>query len=176
MGTIWGWRRRLVGELQGDLLEIGVGQGVNLPYYQKAERIWAIEPDPERAERARLVAAQQRIPIMVDVAAAEKLPYADDSFDVVVSSLVFCSVADQRLALQEIRRVLRPNGSLQMVEHIRPETKWLAALFQALTPWWRQIAHNCHLDRATVDLLRAEGWQIERQRRLAMLVRITARP
>ncbi len=176
MSTIWGWRRRLVGELQGDVLEIGVGEGANLPYYAKAARIWAIEPDPERAARAQTVAAQQRIPITVDVAPAEKLPYDDGAFDVVVSSLVFCSVGDPQLALQEVRRVLRPDGVLQMVEHVRPETKWLAAFFQQITPWWQRVAHNCHLDRPTVELLRAEGWQVERQRRRAMVVRITARP
>ena len=176
MSTIWGWRRRLVGELRGEILEIGVGEGANLPNYRKAQQIWAIEPDPGRAARAQRVAARQRIPIMVDVAPAEKLPYNDAAFDVVVSSLVFCSVGDPRLALQEVRRVLRPNGVLQMVEHVRPETKWLAALFQRSTPWWRRVAHNCHLDRLTVDLLRAEGWRIERQRRRAMIVRITARP
>lgn len=176
MGTIWGWRRRLVGELAGDVLEIGVGEGANLPYYRKAQQIWAIEPDPERAARARVVAARQRIPITVDVAPAEKLPYEDATFDVTVSSLVFCSVTDQRLVLQEVRRVLRPNGVLQMVEHVRPETEWVAALFQTITPWWRQIAHNCHLDRPTVQLLRDEGWHVQVYRRRAMIVRIEARP
>ncbi len=176
MSTIWRWRRRLVGELRGDILEIGVGEGANLPYYGKAQRIWAIEPDPDRAARAQKVAAQQRIPITVDVAPAEKLPYGDDSFDVVVSSLVFCSVGDPRPALQEVRRVLRPHGVLQMVEHVRPETKWLAALFQRITPWWQRVAHNCHLDRPTLQLLRDEGWHVQVHRRRAMIVRVTACP
>jgi ubiquinone/menaquinone biosynthesis C-methylase UbiE len=176
MATIWGWRRRLVGELTGDILEIGVGTGENLAYYRRAQRVWAIEPDPDRAAQAQVAAARQPIPITVDVAPAEQLPYADDSFDVVVSSLVFCSVADQQRALQEIRRVLRPTGLLQMVEHVRPESAWLARFFGAITPWWRQIAHNCHLDRPTIQLLRSEGWQVEIHKRRAVFVRISARP
>jgi ubiquinone/menaquinone biosynthesis C-methylase UbiE len=176
MGTLWGWRQRLVGELRGDVLEIGVGAGANLRYYGNAQRIWAIEPDPERAARAQSIAAQQRIPITVTVAPAESLPYDDAFFDVVVSSLVFCSVTDQRQVLQEIRRVLRPTGTLQMVEHVRPETPWLATLFQAITPRWRQIAHNCHLDRPTQQVLRDEGWQVQLLRRRAMFVRLQAKP
>lgn len=170
------WRRRLVSELVGDILEIGVGTGENLPHYRQATRICAIEPDPTRAAQARLVAAKHSLPITVDVAPAEALPYAAASFDVVVSSLVFCSVADQRAALREIRRVLRPTGTLQMVEHVEPETPWVATLFRQVTPWWRQIAHNCHLDRPTVAVLQSEGWQVQIRRRRAMFVRITARP
>lgn len=176
MATLWGWRRRLVEGLTGDVLEIGVGEGENLPFYANAGRIWAIEPDPTRAARAQAVATQQSIPITIDIAPAEKLPYEAASFDVVVSSLVFCSVADQQQALQEIRRVLRPTGTLEMVEHIRPETRWLATVFQQVTPWWRQIAHNCHLDRRTIDVLHATGWQVQLHRRRAMFVRITAVP
>ena len=176
MASLWGWRRRLVEGLTGDVLEIGVGKGENLPFYSKARQVWAIEPDPERAAQARIVAARQAIPITIDVAPAEHLPYGDSSFDVVVSSLVFCSVVDQQQALREIRRVLRRSGTLQMVEHVRPETEWLAGLFQRVTPWWRRIAYNCHLDRRTLDVLRAEGWQIELQHRRAMFVRVRAWP
>ncbi|MCB0188585.1 MAG: class I SAM-dependent methyltransferase, partial [Caldilineaceae bacterium] len=139
MFTLWRWRQRLVSELTGDILEIGVGTGENLPHYRRATSVYAIEPDPTRAAQARAIAAQQAIPMVIDVAPAEKLPYATEAFDVVVSSLVFCSVADQQAALGEIRRVLRPTGSLLMVEHIRPETPWLAMFFQRITPWWPQI-------------------------------------
>ena len=85
--------------LTGDVLEIGVGTGANLAYYRAAASVAAIEPDPDRAEETKSAAAQASgqlgIPMRVDVAPAEALPYADGSFDAVVSSLVFCSVADQ---------------------------------------------------------------------------------
>lgn len=170
-----GWRRRLVQDLTGDVLEIGVGEGENLAYYRQARQVWAIEPDAQRAATARAVAAGLPIPITVDTAGAEALPYADQAFDHVVSSLVFCSVADQTQALREIRRVLRPGGVLHMVEHVRPQTAWVAALFQAVTPWWRQVAHNCHLDRPTLTTLERMGWQVTVHRRRAMFVRLSAR-
>lgn len=173
--ALWRWRERLVGELTGDILEIGVGRGTNLPYYHRARQVWAIEPDPSRAEQARAVAAICSIPITVDVAPAEVLPYADAQFDHVVSSLVFCSVNEPAQALREIRRVLKPGGTLHMVEHVRPQTGWLAALFHAITPWWQQVANNCHLDRTTVELVQAEGWQVTVHRRRAMVVRLSAR-
>ena len=169
------WRIRLVANLTGDVLEIGVGEGTNLPHYQQATRIWAIEPNAERAQKARMCAATCAIPITIDVAGAERLPYADATFDHVVSSLVFCSVADQAVALREIRRVLKPGGTLHMVEHVRPETSWLATLFSAITPWWRRVAHNCHLDRPTITVLQQEGWRVQVHRRRAMFVRMSAK-
>lgn len=170
------WRANLVKDLSGVVLEIGVGEGENLPYYRQASQIWAIEPDAERAAKARGIAETLTIPVTIDVAGAEKLPYPDHTFDHVVSSLVFCSVNDQRQVLQEVRRVLKPGGILHMVEHVRPNNRLLAWLFSAITPWWRKIAFNCHLDRPTVDVLREQGWQVIVHRRIAMVVRMSATP
>lgn len=172
--SLWHWRERLVAELTGDVLEIGVGEGANLRHYRQARQIWAVEPHPERAQRARAVAAACAIPITIEVTGAEVLPFPDDAFDHVVSSLVFCSVNDQVQVLREIRRVLKPGGALHMVEHVRPRTRWLAAFFGRVTPRWRRIAHNCHLDRPTIATLEQEGWQVQIHRRRAMFVRMSA--
>lgn len=170
------WRPGLVGDLTGTVLEIGAGTGENFGYYRRAQAIHAIEPDPERAREAEFAALEVRhgIPIHVEVAPAEALPYPDAHFDVVVSSLVFCSVSSQDQALTEIERVLRPGGVLWMVEHVRPSTPALAWLASTVTPHWRKIAFNCHLDRPTLDLLHQRGWRVELQRRIGVFVKLRA--
>ena len=170
------WRSRLVSNLQGDVLEIGVGSGDNLPYYRSARHVWGIEPDPSRAAKARARAAKCSVPITIDVAPAESLPYPDDSFDAVVSSLVFCSVTDPVHALDEIERVLRPGGVLHMREHIRPQSSFWAGLATAFTPLQRRLFSNCHLDRATLETLAAQGWQVEVLNRRSVLVAVRATP
>jgi ubiquinone/menaquinone biosynthesis C-methylase UbiE len=170
------WRPNLVQDLAGDVLEIGVGRGENLRYYRQAHHVWAIEPDPDRAAEAQRAALAATVPVTVEVAPAEALPYAEGRFDHVVASLVFCSVADPQQTLREVQRVLRPDGKLHLVEHVRPTTPWLARLFGWITPWWRTVAHNCHLDRPTIELLQAAGWSVQIHNRWAMFVRMTARP
>lgn len=169
-------RRRLVQNLTGAILEIGAGRGPNLPYYAAASQVYAIEPDFARAQAAHTQAGRSHGSMYVVVAAAEFLPFSAESFDEIVSSLVFCSVNDPALALDEVERVIKPGGALHMVEHVRPTTAWLARLFMAITPRWSRIAHNCHLDRPTVDLLRNQGWRVTLAWRRAMLVRLTAHP
>jgi ubiquinone/menaquinone biosynthesis C-methylase UbiE len=173
------WRSRLVADLAGDILEIGVGTGPNLPLYRRATHVHGIEPDPARAADARAAAQRAQVPVTIDVAPAEELPYADNSFDHVVSSLVLCSVQDQHRVLQELRRVLKPDGTLHLVEHVRPETSLLADLFRILTPWWRGIACiacNCHLDRPTIAVLTEMGWDVQVHKRFFMFVRMSATP
>lgn len=184
LNPILRWRTNLVRDLEGDVLEIGAGKGENLSHYRRATHVCASEPDLTRAEQAKRTAGAPSVsagvritvPITIDVAVAEALPYADASFDHVVSSLVFCSVTDQARAQAEIRRVLKPGGTLHMIEHVRPDTRWLAALFARVTPWWRTVAYNCHLDRPTLDLLRAHGWHVTVHRRRAMFLRLSAKP
>lgn len=175
MNDVLRWRKRLVSEIDGVVLEIGVGSGANLPHYRRAAAVFAIEPNQASAQRAHSTALRCAIPMSVKIAVAEELPFADASIDHVVSSLVFCSVGDQHRALREIRRVLRPSGVLHMVEHIRPQEPLLAAAASAITPYWSRIAHNCHLDRPTLEVLRNEGWHVRVLQRLGVFVRIEAR-
>lgn len=170
------WRTRLVANLEGDVLEIGVGSGDNLPYYRRANHVWGIEPDPGRAAKARKRAAECAVPVTIDIAPAEVLPYPDDSFDVVVSSLVFCSVNDPVQTLRELQRVLRPGGVMHMREHICPHGKFWASVAHAFTPVQRRLFSNCHLDRPTLDTMTAEGWQVEVLNKRAVLVRVLATP
>lgn len=174
LDAVRNWRRNLVGNLAGEVLEIGSGSGANFAHYRRAAHVWAIEPDGERFAAAQQAALAARVPVEVRQAAAEELPFANAAFDHVVSSLVFCSVADPSRALAEIARVLRPHGVLHMLEHVRPgfaPAAWMAA---AVTPVWSKVAGNCHLDRRTIDLLRQEGWQVQIRRRIGVFVRMEA--
>jgi ubiquinone/menaquinone biosynthesis C-methylase UbiE len=175
LDAVRNWRPHLVQDLRGDVLEIGVGSGANLGYYRRAAHVWAIEPDAARAAEAAAAAARAAVPVEVRVAPAEDLPFDDDSFDHVVSSLVFCSVSDPPQALGEIERVLRPGGMLHMLEHVRPGSAPLAWAASAATPLWSRMQGNCHLDRRTIELLQAQGWRVDIRRRIGIFVRLDAR-
>ncbi|MEA2124042.1 MAG: hypothetical protein QOI80_824 [Solirubrobacteraceae bacterium] len=152
-------REALVPEAGGDVLEIGGGTGANLPFYGEVGSLTITEPEAPMAKRltpslpadARLVRAR-----------AEELPFPDDSFDTVVSTLVLCTVDDQPRALRELRRVLRPGGRLLFIEHVRSEDPKLARWQDRVQPVHGFIAHGCRCNRPTVGGIRAAGFDVER--------------
>jgi SAM-dependent methyltransferase len=152
-------RQRLVAGDLGDVLEIGAGTGLNLPRYRGARRVVALEPDPRF--RARLSERAARAPVPVEVAAgvAEDLPFPDATFDTVVCSLSLCSVRDLDRTVTEIARVLRPGGSVHLLEHVRG-TGRLARWQRRLTPIQRCVADGCHLDRDPIGALRRTGFAV----------------
>jgi ubiquinone/menaquinone biosynthesis C-methylase UbiE len=178
------WRAELLGPLTGTVVEVGAGTGLNLDHYGSGvERLVLVEPD--RHMRARLAHRLAESPWhgraeLVD-ATAERLPLDDDAADAVVSTLVLCSVPDQPAALAEIRRVLRPGGTLALLEHVLADHKPRRAAWQhRLTPLWRRVADGCHLDRRTTDALSAAGFDVsgltrESMRKAAPVVRTTVR-
>lgn len=158
------WRAGVLADLDGEVLEIGAGTGHNLAHYTGAvARLVLSEPDPAmrvRLER-RLAVDGVRAPLVeVLDAAADRLPFADASFDAVVSTLVLCSVPDQPATLAEIRRVLRPGGRLAYIEHVaatdRPDRERLQ---RRIEPVWRLFAGGCRLTRATGDAIVAAGFE-----------------
>lgn len=152
-------RDRLVSGGLGDVLEVGAGTGLNLPRYRGARRVVAIEPD--RRFRGRLAQRAARAPLPVEVVAgvAEDLPFPDGSFDTVVCSLALCSVRDLDRAVAEIARVLRPGGTVHLLEHVRGAGR-LARWQRRLTPIQRRIADGCHLDRDPLGALRDAGFTV----------------
>lgn len=162
----WLGKRRadLVAHATGVVLEIGAGTGANLTHYHGVERVVAAEPDP--AMRARLESRLGRatVPVEVSDAPAEHLKLPDASFDTVVSTLVLCSVADPDATLAELRRVLRPDGQLLVLEHVRGEGR--RARWQDLvTPVWRRIGAGCHPNRDTAAAIERAGFHLEHQER-----------
>jgi ubiquinone/menaquinone biosynthesis C-methylase UbiE len=162
-------RREVVGLARGRVLEIGAGNGLNFAFYapEQVESVEATEPDSTMLGYARPRAQAARVPIHLVQAAAEHLPFEDERFDSAVVTLVFCSVDDPLRGLSEVRRVLKPGGSLLMVEHVRSRNIFLSALQQLATPLTARFAGNCHWNRNTEQTVREAGFKIEQRREIS---------
>jgi len=152
-------RRRLFPSIQGDVLEFGVGTGVNLPLYRSDARVIGCDASDEMLDWAARRWTQNHV-VLVQ-ANVQRIPFADASFDAVTGSLVFCSVADPTRGLSEARRVLRPWGRLVLLEHTRGNGlgAWLTDL---LHPLWHTCSRECHLNRETVRSVVQAGFRIQR--------------
>lgn len=159
-------RRAAVAKLSGRVLELGVGVGANWPYLPADLDYLGIEPDPHMLRRARKRAAAMGHRFTVEQARAEALPFEDESFDTVLVTLTLCTVDDPQRALSEAQRVLKPGGSLIFAEHVRPEGRLAASVFDAITPLWRRVGAGCHPNRRTEQAISAAGLQIEAIERL----------
>jgi SAM-dependent methyltransferase len=154
-------RKSLLAGAYGDVLEIGGGTGANLVHYPPAVRTLTVT-EPERAMVRRLerAARAQSRPVTVLCAPAEELPFNDAVFDVVVSTLVLCTVHDQSQALREVRRVLRPGGLLLFFEHIRSGDPRIARKQDRMNRINRVVMHGCNCNRPTLETIEAEGFTV----------------
>jgi ubiquinone/menaquinone biosynthesis C-methylase UbiE len=156
-------RQRLIPRAAGCVLEVGIGSGHNLPYYdhERVDRIWGVDPSQSLLDLA--ARAAQRVPIDVQLlqTPVEAIALPSDSIDTAVLTYTLCSMVDTEVALTAIRRVLRPNGRLLFCEHgLSPEPrvrKWQ----KRVTPVWRRFSGGCHLDRNIPALLERNGFSIE---------------
>lgn len=177
------WRTGLVGELGGEVLEVGAGTGLNLPLYPASvARLVMSEPDPHmRQKLARKSASAPGRRVEVIDASLEELPVPAESFDVVVATLVLCSVPNLDEALAEIYRVLRPGGKFVFLEHVAAEDRPRRLKWQhRVEPFWKWFAGNCHLTRRTEAAIAAAGFELDEIARESMrkawsLVRPTIR-
>ena len=141
-------RRELLLPIEGEVLEIGFGTGLNIPFYGNVDALYALEPNPDIYHLA--VERVQHAPFHVKhvQSHAEKLPFADKSLDHVVSTWTLCSIARLDQALAEIYRVLKPTGTLHLVEHVKhPNSVKIQSLQTLLTPIQKRIGDGCHLNR-----------------------------
>jgi ubiquinone/menaquinone biosynthesis C-methylase UbiE len=154
-------RRDLLAGARGRVLELGAGTGLNLELYPDAVTdLTLTEPDPHMIKQLRKRVAEENRKAQVIEAPAEKLTFEDDSFDTVALTLVLCTVPNQAAALQEIKRVLKPDGQLLFLEHVRSRNPSLAKWQDRFEKPWRFLGDGCHCNRDTVSAISAAGFQL----------------
>jgi ubiquinone/menaquinone biosynthesis C-methylase UbiE len=155
------YRAELIPAARGRVLEIGIGSGLNLPFYgHEVAEVIGVDPSPELLRMAETRARSTALPVRLVNRSAEELPLEDASFDTVVMTWTLCSIPNPDAALREMKRVLKPSGELLFVEHGLSPDPGVAAWQHRLTPLWKRIGGGCHLDRDVDDLIRSAGWML----------------
>ena len=154
-------REQLVAGARGRVLEIGVGSGLNLPFYpREIELLLGLEPSRELLQMAKRHSSWVHFPVELSEGRAEDIPLEDRAVDHVVMSWTLCSVADPVRALAEVRRVLRPGGTLLFIEHGRAPEPRLQRWQDRVTPVWRRFTGGCHLNRQIDALIEQSGMRL----------------
>jgi len=157
------YRDRVVSSARGRVLEVGIGSGLNLPFYASAAtNIIGLDPSPKLLEMGNKAARKTPIPLRLIEGTAAAIPIEDHDVDAIVTTWTMCSIPEIQSALQEMRRVLRPGGRLFFVEHGRatePRVRWWQ---DHLTPAWKHLSGGCHLNRAIDEFVENAGFRIER--------------
>jgi ubiquinone/menaquinone biosynthesis C-methylase UbiE len=155
------WRAALVVDLAGEVLEIGAGSGAMFRHYPGGVRVTALEPDEALLQLAAARAREAPVPVEVQAGVGEELPFGDARFDAVVAVSVLCCVSSVEQTLREVRRVLRPGGSLRLIEHVKSDRTVPGALQELLNPLWRAVnGQGCNMNRDPRPVLRALGFII----------------
>ena len=158
-------RAECVPQARGDVLEIGIGSGLNLPFYSSEVRqLCGIDPSIELQRMAQKKAASVPFKItFISQSAEEPFPFENSSIDTIVMTWILCSIPNPGIALQQMRRVLKPEGRMIYIEHGRspdqPVVKWQ----DRLTPVWKKLGGGCHLNRKIDDLITTAGFEISDQ-------------
>lgn len=157
------YRSHVIPAAEGRVLEIGVGSGLNLPFYSRnVERLVGLDPSSKLLSMVRRNLKRNASPIELIEGSAEAIPLQTNSVDTVVITWTLCSIPDADRALREMHRVLRPGGHLLFVEHGRapePNVRWWQ---DRLTPVWKRIGGGCHLNRAIQMLIEDAGFEFDR--------------
>ena len=160
------YRRRLVPTAHGRVLEIGIGSGLNLPFYGAAvEHIFGLDPSSQLLAMAERRVRWMHGKVTLIEGAAEAIPLEDGAVDMVVMTWTLCSVAAPSAVLCEIRRVLNPGGDLLFIEHGASPDADVATWQDRLTPFWKHISGGCHLNRDPALLLTSAGFEVRELRR-----------
>jgi len=156
------YRERVAGAAEGRILDIGIGSGLNLPFYgNNVREVIGIDPSSKLLDMTRAYRGRTSINLQLIEGSAEAMPIDDRSIDTIVTTWTLCSVPAIDRALAEIHRVLKPSGRLLFVEHGRAPEPWVCWWQDHLTPVWKRVAGGCHLNRPIEDVIQRAGFRIE---------------
>ncbi|UTW09926.1 class I SAM-dependent methyltransferase [Pseudomonas benzenivorans] len=162
LGEVMQTRAQIVPQAHGRVLEIGIGSGLNLAFYdgRQVSAIVGVDPSAAMQKLARQRAAQIAIPVEMIALELGQIQAADASFDSIVCTFTLCTIPDAVAALREMRRVLKPGGRLLFCEHGLAPDAGVVRWQQRLTPYWKPLAGGCHLDRDIPALIAAGGFHV----------------
>ena len=155
-------REKVVPLAEGKVLEIGIGSGLNLPFYDKTkvDEIWGLDPSEELSEMARAVAIQEGMEVNFISSGAEEIPLPDDHFDSVLITYTMCTIPEVIRANTEIRRVLKNQGKMIFCEHGAAPDDNIRKWQKRINPFWGMIAGGCNIDRNIPSLIQDSGFDI----------------
>lgn len=155
-------RCELLKGASGKVLELGSGTGINFPLYDNVDTVIAIEPSQPMIDQSLSKQKSAVVPIEIVHASAENLPFEDCTFDTVVATLVFCTIPNVEMAINEVKRVCKPDGKILLFEHVKMENPVLSKMQESLTPFWKKVCDGCCLNRETLKAFTNQGLEIER--------------
>ncbi len=163
IGPIQAQREIVVPQARGEVLEIGIGSGLNLPFYDgaKVSKVWGLEPSAEMRVKAAKVAAKAAVPVSFLDLPGEEIPLDDGVVDTVLVTYTLCTIPDVAAALKQMRRVLKPDGKLIFCEHGQAPDASVRRWQDRLNPIWGKFSGGCHLNRPIDALVKQAGFQIE---------------
>jgi ubiquinone/menaquinone biosynthesis C-methylase UbiE len=157
-------REKVVPHARGRVLEIGIGSGLNLPYYDSANvsKVWGLDPSPEMTLMARRIASSHSFEVEFIGLPGDQIPLENDSVDTVVVTYTLCTIADTTPALRQMSRVLRPGGELIFCEHGAAPDASVRRWQDRLNPIWKRLGGGCNLNRPIPELIEAGGFRIKK--------------
>jgi ubiquinone/menaquinone biosynthesis C-methylase UbiE len=156
-------REKVVPLARGQVLEIGIGSGLNLPYYDAAKvtKVWGLEPSPEMTRLAHEAVESVSLDVEFIGSPGDEIPLETDSVDTVVITYTLCTIPEPQAALQQMKRVLKPGGELIFCEHGAAPDEAVRRWQDRINPLWKRLSGGCHLNRAIPDVIEQGGFSIK---------------
>jgi len=170
MGQVRHLRSQIVPHAHGRVLEVGMGSGLNLEFYNRDQVDMVYGLEPSEGMRRKAIPNIDRSPVSVEWLSlpGEQIPLPDESIDTVLLTFTLCTIPDWRKALEQMKRVLKPGGDLLFLEHGEAPHEATRKWQNRITPAWKKVAGGCHLNRHIADLITHAGFEIQELENLYM--------